>query len=394
MRDPLMIRAAQSRDGSTARRPIRVLIVDDSALVRSLLTQILEAAPGIEVVGVAADAHVAREKIKRLNPDVLTLDVEMPKMDGITFLRNLMRLRPMPVVMVSSLTERGADVTLDALALGAVDYLSKPRIDLAATLKDYAEELIGKVRIAARASVRALDPRQSGTPGAVRPAHSADAVLPKAPKLTRPLRTTDHVIAIGASTGGTEAIKAVLMRLPPDCPGVVIAQHIPKAFSAPFARRMNGCCPMSVCEAQDGQHVLAGHAYIAPGDQHLVLVRDGTRYVCRLDDGVPVNRHKPSVDVLFRSVAQNAGRNAIGVLLTGMGRDGSQGLKEMLESGGRTIAQDEATSVVWGMPGEAVALGAAEHVLGLESVAGKLLELAAALDITRERKAPGGAADP
>ncbi len=394
MRDPLMIRAAQSRDGSTARRPIRVLIVDDSALVRSLLTQILEAAPGIEVVGVAADAHVAREKIKQLNPVVLTLDVEMPKMDGITFLRNLMRLRPMPVVMVSSLTERGADVTLDALALGAVDYLSKPRIDLAASLKDYAEELIGKVRIAARASVRALDPRQSGTPGAVRPAHSADAVLPKAPKLTRPLRTTDHVIAIGASTGGTEAIKAVLMRLPPDCPGVVIAQHIPKAFSAPFARRMNGCCPMSVCEAQDGQHVLAGHAYIAPGDQHLVLVRDGTRYVCRLDDGVPVNRHKPSVDVLFRSVAQNAGRNAIGVLLTGMGRDGSQGLKEMLESGGRTIAQDEATSVVWGMPGEAVALGAAEHVLGLESVAGKILELAAALDITRERKALGGAADP
>ena len=387
-----MIPTAQSKAVPAAKRPIRVLIVDDSALVRSLLTDILKAAPGIEVVGVAADAHVAREKIKQLNPDVLTLDVEMPKMDGITFLRNLMRLRPMPVVMVSSLTERGADVTLDALALGAVDYLSKPKIDLAATLKDYADELIEKIRIAARASVRALDPRQPQ--GAVGPAHSADAVLPKAPSRSRPLRTTDRVVAIGASTGGTEAIKEVLMRLPPDSPGIVIAQHIPKAFSAPFARRMNDCCPVSVCEAQDGQYVLAGHAYIAPGDRHLMLVRDGTRYVCRLDDGVPVNRHKPSVDVLFRSVAQNAGRNAIGVILTGMGKDGSRGLKEMLDSGSRTIAQDEATSVVWGMPGEAVTLGAAEHVLALESVAGKILALADDMDITREAKALGGPDDP
>ena len=361
-----------------AKRPIRVLIVDDSALVRSLLSDILRAAHGIEVVGTAADAHAAREKIKQLNPDVLTLDVEMPKMDGITFLRNLMRLRPMPVVMVSSLTERGADVTLDALALGAVDYLSKPKIDLAATLKDYSDELIEKIRVAARASVRALDPKQ--------PLRPAGAV--------GPLRTTDRVIAIGASTGGTEAIKEVLIRLPPDSPGVVIAQHIPRAFSAPFARRMNDCCPMSVCEAQDGQHVLAGHAYVAPGDRHLMLVRDGTRYVCRLDDGVPVNRHKPSVDVLFRSVAQNAGRNAIGVILTGMGKDGSRGLKEMLDCGSRTIAQDEATSVVWGMPGEAVTLGAAEHVLALESVADKILALADAMDITREEKALGGTDDP
>jgi len=391
-----MIPTAQSKPTPAAKRPIRVLIVDDSALVRSLLTDILKAAPGIEVVGVAADAHAAREKIKQLNPDVLTLDVEMPKMDGITFLRNLMRLRPMPVVMVSSLTERGADVTLDALALGAVDYLSKPKIDLAATLKDYAEELIEKIRIAARASVRALDPRQPAAraPGVIGPAHTADAVIPKAPPRNRPLRTTDRVIAIGASTGGTEAIKEVLMHLPPDCPGVVIAQHIPKAFSAPFARRMNDCCTVSVCEAQDGQHVLAGHAYIAPGDRHLMLVRDGARYVCRLDDGVPVNRHKPSVDVLFRSVAQHAGRNAIGVLLTGMGKDGARGLKEMLDSGSRTIAQDEATSVVWGMPGEAVALGAAEHVVALESVAGKVLALAEAMDITREAKALSDADDP
>ncbi|HEY2035393.1 MAG TPA: chemotaxis response regulator protein-glutamate methylesterase [Steroidobacteraceae bacterium] len=383
-----MIPTTPSMTAPGAKRPIRVLIVDDSALVRSLLTDILNAARGIEVAGVAADAHAAREKIKQLNPDVLTLDVEMPKMDGITFLRNLMRLRPMPVVMVSSLTERGADVTLDALALGAVDYLSKPRIDLAATLKDYGEELVEKIRIASRASVRALDPRQPRAPEAVRPAHSADAVLPpRAPQGNRPLRTTDRIIAIGASTGGTEAIKEVLIRLPPDCPGVVIAQHIPKAFSTPFARRMNECCPMSVCEAQDGQHVLAGHAYIAPGDRHLMVVRDGARYVCRLDDGVPVNRHKPAVDVLFRSVAQNAGGNAIGVLLTGMGKDGSRGLKEMRDSGSRTIAQDEATSVVWGMPGEAVALGAAEHVLPLESVAAKVLSLADSMDITRESKA-------
>jgi two-component system chemotaxis response regulator CheB len=368
----------------TAKRKIKVLIVDDSALVRSLLTDILRSDPDIEVVGAASDAHIAREKIKQLNPDVLTLDVEMPKMDGITFLKNLMRLRPMPVVMVSSLTERGADVTLDALSLGAVDYLSKPKIDLAATLKDYSEELIDKIHAASKASVRALDPRRAATI-APRPAHNADAILPKT-AAPRQLRTTDRIIAIGASTGGTEAIKEVLMRLPPDSPGVVITQHIPKAFSGPFAKRMNDCCQVTVYEAQDGQQVLPGHAYIAPGDKHLMLVRDGARYVCRLDDGVPVNRHKPSVDVLFRSVAQNAGRNAIGAILTGMGKDGAKGLKEMLEAGSRTIAQDEATSVVWGMPGEAVSIGAAQHVLPLDNVAGKILSLADAMDITRDAR--------
>jgi two-component system chemotaxis response regulator CheB len=366
---------------SNSQRRIKVLIVDDSALVRSLLTDILRSDPGIEVVGVASDA---REKIKALNPDVLTLDVEMPKMDGITFLKNLMRLRPMPVVMVSSLTERGADVTLDALSLGAVDYLSKPKIDLAATLKDYGDELIDKIRAASKASVRALDPRRAAAI-APRAAHTADAVLPKA-STSRQLRTTDRIIAIGASTGGTEAIKEVLMRLPPDSPGVVITQHIPKAFSGPFAKRMNDCCQVTVYEAEDGQQILPGHAYIAPGDKHLMLVRDGARYVCRLDDGVPVNRHKPSVDVLFRSVAQNAGRNAIGAILTGMGKDGAKGLKEMLEAGSRTIAQDEATSVVWGMPGEAVAIGAAQHVVPLDSVAGKILSLADAMDITRDAR--------
>ena len=361
------------------KRRIRVLIVDDSALVRQLLTDMLAHDPAIEVVGTAADAHLAREKIKQLNPDVLTLDIEMPRMDGLTFLRNLMRLRPMPVVMVSSLTDRGADVTLDALALGAVDYLSKPRIDIAVTLRDYTQELIEKVKAAATVKVRALDAGRL----APAPSLSADAILPRT-RLGAALRTTERIIAIGASTGGTEAIKQVLASLPADAPGIVIAQHIPKAFSTPFARRMNANCALTVCEAQDGQQIVPGHVYIAPGDRHLLVARDGARYVCSLDDGAAVNRHKPSVDVLFRSVAQNAGRNAIGVLLTGMGKDGARGLLEMHAVGSRTLAQDEATSIVWGMPGEAVALGAVEEVRPLTEIAPRLCALSAAMDITRE----------
>jgi two-component system chemotaxis response regulator CheB len=362
---------------------VRVLIVDDSALVRRILTEVLSADPALEVVGTAGDAYVARERIKQLNPDVLTLDVEMPKMDGVTFLRNLMRLRPMPVVMVSSLTEHGAEVTLDALAVGAVDYLPKPRIDIAATLTDYADELRAKIRSAATARVRPYTGPAAGNGGAVvAPRFGVDAVLAKAP-LRRQFRTTDRIIAIGASTGGTEAIKEVLVQLPADTPGVVITQHIPKAFSTPFARRMDACCQMTVCEAQDGQVILPGHVYIAPGDRHLLVIRDGARYVCRLDDGPPVNRHKPSVDVLFRSVAQQAGRNAIGVILTGMGKDGAIGLKEMREAGSPTIAQDESTSVVWGMPGEAVALGAVAETLPLGQVAARVSALAESMDLTR-----------
>jgi two-component system chemotaxis response regulator CheB len=376
-----MTSGASNPNGGAPARQIRVLIVDDSALVRRMLTDMLRRDPAIEVVGSASDAHIARQKIKQLNPDVLTLDVEMPRMDGLTFLRNLMRLRPMPVVMVSSLTARGADVTLDALAIGAVDYLAKPRIDIAATLSDYASELIEKIKVAAGASVRALDaPRP---PSAVPLRHSADVILPRQPA-ARPLRTTDRIVAIGASTGGTEAIKQVLMGLPADAPGVVIAQHIPKAFSGPFAKRMNQVCQLTVYEAEDGQQIVPGHAYIAPGDRHLLIMRDGSRYICRLDDGAPVNRHKPSVDVLFRSVAQNVGRNAIGMLLTGMGRDGARGLLEMRDAGSPTLAQDEATSVVWGMPGEAVALGAARQVLPLQELAAAVCSLAAAMDITRE----------
>jgi two-component system chemotaxis response regulator CheB len=297
----------------------------------------------------------------------------MPRMDGLTFLRNLMRLRPMPVIMVSSLTDKGAEVTLDAMSIGAVDYLPKPKIDLAATLSDYKHDLIAKVKAAAVARVRA--PAAAGSAG-------ADAVLARrAPHYQ--LRTTERIIAIGASTGGTEAIKEVLIRLPPDTPGIVITQHIPKLFSGAFARRMDACCQLSVCEAEDGQQVLRGHAYVAPGDMHLRLVRDGARYVCRLDEGPPVNRHKPSVDVLFKSVAQHAGRNAIGVILTGMGKDGALGLKEMRDTGSRTIAQDEATSIVWGMPGEAVAVGAAQEVLPLADICSRVLALADEMDITR-----------
>jgi two-component system chemotaxis response regulator CheB len=286
------------------------LIVDDSALVRGVLTELLRSADDIEVVGSAPDAYSAREKIKSLKPDVLTLDVEMPRMDGVTFLRNLMRLHPMPVVMVSSLTEAGAGTTLDALSVGAVDYLSKPKAGLADALADYRDDLLQKVRGAADARVKPGEP-----PVSRRTAHHVAGALPR--------RTTDRLIAVGASTGGTEAIRTLLIGMPPDSPAIVIAQHIPKAFSTPFAERMNRCCRLKVIEAGDGQHILPGHAYIAPGDRHLLIARSGARWVCRLDDGPPVNRHKPSVDVLFRSVAKEAGYNAIGVILTGMGKDGA-----------------------------------------------------------------------
>ena len=358
---------------------IKVLIIDDSALVRQMLSEILGSAPDIEVVGVAHDPLMARDKIKKLNPDVLTLDVEMPKMDGVTFLANLMRLRPMPVVMVSSLTQRGADITLEALELGAVDFVSKPKVDLAHTLEDYTQEIIGKVRNAASARIRQKEPVETDKPGGlsrapVEPRHSADAVIEKMSG-KRMFKTTDKIIAIGASTGGTEAIKDVLSKLPPDTPGVVITQHIPAAFSLPFANRMNASSPMTVCQASDGQQIVPGHAYIAPGGRHLTVVRDGARYICKLNDGPAVNRHKPSVDVLFRSVAQNVGPNAISVILTGMGDDGARGMQEMKEAGAPTIAQDEKSSVVWGMPGEAVKLGCVDAVLPLDHIAKKVLSL-------------------
>ncbi|MFN3197682.1 MAG: chemotaxis response regulator protein-glutamate methylesterase [Bradymonadia bacterium] len=339
-------------------RKTKVLVVDDSALMRQLLSQLLSQAPDLQVVGTASDPYAAREKIKALNPDVLTLDVEMPRMDGLTFLSNLMRLRPMPVVMVSALTERGADVTLKALELGAVDFVTKPQIDLAHGVSHQCSEIINKVRRASKARPRAVRPAQ----GPSRPATG-----------TTGYRTTDRLIAIGASTGGVEAIRHVLSQLPPDAPGVVIAQHIPEMFSAAMARRLNDICAVEVAEARDGAPVMTGHVYIAPGNRHLEVIRSGAKYFCSLKDGPPVNRHKPSVDVLFHSVAQSVGQNAVGVILTGMGGDGAEGLKAMQDAGAHTIAQDQETSVVWGMPGRAVQLGGVRKVLPLDRIASAML---------------------
>jgi two-component system, chemotaxis family, protein-glutamate methylesterase/glutaminase len=362
-------------------KKIRVLVVDDSATMRQLLTEILNSDPAIEVVGSAADPYIAREKIKLLNPDVLTLDVEMPRMDGLAFLRNLMRLRPMPVVMCSSLTQQGAAVALDALAIGAVDFVAKPAVDVVHGMKDAAQEVITKVKMAAHAQVRAL---VEASALHVAERHDADVVLPKRSAPTQ-FATTDRIIAIGASTGGTSAIKEVLSRLPADMPGIVIVQHIPQAFSGPFAARMNASSAINVCEASDRQPILAGHAYIAPGDQHLLVVRDCARYQCRLNGGDLVNRHRPSVDVMFRSVAQSAGRNSIGVMLTGMGRDGAEGMKEMREAGAPTLAQDESSSVVWGMPGAAWQIGAVQSLHPLPQIAEQIVKLAAAPDALHRR---------
>ena len=351
---------------------IRVLVVDDSALMRKLLTELLNSDPGIEVVGSAMDAYVARDRIKKLDPDVLTLDIEMPKMDGLSFLRNLMRLRPMPVLMVSSLTEKGAGVTLEALELGAVDFVSKPRIDLAHSFDDIAGEIISKVKITAMAKVSP----SNGSRPRTESQHASGAAKQAKPRSgTIDYKTTDKVIAIGASTGGTEAIKHVLLDMRADSPGVVITQHIPPVFSASFAKRMDKISALKVCEARHGQQVLPGHAFIAPGDQHLMVVRDGARYRCKLTSGEPVNRHRPSVDVLFESVANSAGDNAIGVILTGMGRDGADGMMLMHDAGAYTLAQDERTSVIYGMPREAVEAGGVDMVLPIGSIARKLQEL-------------------
>jgi len=350
---------------------ITVLIVDDSALVRQILSEILNSDPGIEVVAQAQDPIIARDKIKKHNPDVLTLDIEMPKMDGVTFLRNIMRLRPMPVVMISSLTERGADITLEALEVGAVDFIAKPKIDVKQGLDDFRDEIVAKIKMAAKVKVEA----NNNVVKRLEVAEKLDAGAVLAKKTRKHFKTTDKLIAIGASTGGTEAIRDVLTAMPPDAPGIVISQHIPEAFSGPFAKRMDSVSAMTVFEAKDGQQILPGHVYIAPGNRHLVVERNGAQYVCRLNDGPPVNRHKPSVDVMFRSVAQNVGPNAIGAILTGMGDDGARGLLEMKEAGAPTMAQDEASSVVWGMPGEAVKRGGADEELDLLAVAPRIIVL-------------------
>ena len=341
-------------------KKIRVLNVDDSALMRQVLASLLAKDPEIEVIGSAPDPYIAREKIKALNPDVITLDVEMPRMDGITFLEKLMRGHPMPVVMVSSLTEAGCQTTLRALELGAVDFITKPKIDLREGMDEVAHDLISKVKAAAAANVKRA--ASSGRPES-KPLTSGSAMI----------KTTDTIIAIGSSTGGTEAVKDVLEVLPPNTPPILITQHMPERFTKTWADRMNGLCRISVKEAEDGDSVLPGHALVAPGGYHMALERSGARYTVRINQDPPVNRHRPSVDVLFASVARYAGANAVGVILTGMGGDGAKELLTMKQAGAFTIAQDEASCVVFGMPKEAIKAGAVDKILPLGDIAGAVL---------------------
>jgi two-component system chemotaxis response regulator CheB len=344
----------------------RVVVVDDSALVRSLLTEIINRQPDMECVGAASDPFVAREMIRNVDPDVITLDVEMPRMDGIDFLSKLMRLRPMPVVMVSTLTERGAEVTMRALELGAVDFVAKPKIGIADGMRQLADDITEKIRIAARAQVKRI----------VAPAPTATNVPPPRPAAPQAVGrlSTEKIIFIGASTGGTEATKEVLMNLPPDAPAVMITQHMPPGFTTSYSKRLDGLCRIRVKEATDGERVLPGHAYIAPGGLHLSVERSGANYIARVSDGEPVNRHKPSVEVLFLSAARVVGRNATGIMLTGMGADGARAMKEMRDAGSFNVCQDEATCVVFGMPREAIAQGAAHEVLPLAQIAPRVIE--------------------
>lgn len=347
-------------------KKIRVVVVDDSALVRSLVSEIINRQPDMECVGAANDPLIAREMIRDLNPDVITLDVEMPKMDGLDFLARLMRLRPMPVVMLSTLTERGAEVTLRALELGAIDFVAKPRIGLADGLRELSGQIVEKIRIASAAQVHRM---ASAQPAVVK----AAVVAPAGGWAAIGRISTEKLIAIGASTGGTEAIKDVLTKMPANAPGIVITQHMPPGFTTSFAARLNGLCQIAVQEARHGERILPGHAYIAPGGKQFSVGRSGANYTCVVDDGEPVNRHKPSVEVLFLSVAKAAGANAVGVMLTGMGNDGARAMRVMKDSGSYNYCQDEASCIVFGMPREAILAGAADEVLPLSDIADALL---------------------
>jgi two-component system chemotaxis response regulator CheB len=339
-------------------QPIRVLIVDDSAFVRQVLTQLLSTDPSIMVVGAAPDPFVAREMIKTLNPDVITLDIEMPRMDGLAFLEKIMTLRPMPVVMISSLTQKGADAALRALAMGAVDYIAKPMIGLSEGFEALKDQIIATIKMAAKARVSA-----------------ASGAKPPAARLSsgQHYNSSEKVIAVGASTGGVEALQDLLTAFPPDAPAILVTQHMPATFTASFANRLDQMCAVTVTQAKDGERVLPGHVYIAPGGFHLELARSGANYVCRVGDHAPVSGHRPSVDVLFRSVAKAAGANAVGIILTGMGNDGAMGLLEMRRAGASTIGQDEATCVVYGMPKVAFDLGAVEIELPIRKIAQQVL---------------------
>jgi two-component system chemotaxis response regulator CheB len=344
-------------------KKIRVLVVDDSALVRSLLAGIINRQSDMECVGAANDPLIAREMIRELDPDVITLDIEMPRMDGIDFLGRLMRLRPMPVVMISTLTERGAEVTMKALELGAVDFVSKPRMGVVDGLAELSTQIVEKIRVAASAHIKRTKPAAvSAQEATERPAMTLAGRI-----------STEKLVFIGASTGGTEAIKEVLMQLPADFPAIAITQHMPPGFTTSFAARLHSLCRIAVREAVHGERLLPGHAYLAPGGMQFRVDRSGANYVAVVEDGEPVNRHKPSVEVLFKSAAKVAGRNAFGIMLTGMGNDGAKAMKEMKDAGSYNIVQDEASCVVFGMPREAIAHGAADEVLPLRDIARALI---------------------
>ncbi len=352
---------------------IKVMIVDDSALVRQVISHALEASPGISVIGTAADPLFALQKMHARWPDVLIVDIEMPRMDGITFLKKIMAERPTPVVVCSSLAEKGAQATFEALSAGAVSIITKPKVGLKNFLESAANDIVHAVRSAARANMHALraTTTNNGFAG-FRPKLTADVMLSSSfnPALAK---TTEQVVAIGTSTGGTQALEVVLRKLPATSPGLVIVQHMPEKFTAMFAERLNNLCQIEVREAKNGDHIIPGRALIAPGGRHMMLKRNGAQYVVEVVDGPLVNRHKPSVDVLFRSVAKFAGANALGIILTGMGDDGARGMQEMHAAGTRTIAQDEASCVVFGMPKEAIKLGAVDQVIPLEQVAAAIV---------------------
>ena len=353
---------------------IKVMVIDDSAVVRQVMTGILESDPTLEVIGACADPIFATERMKARWPDVILLDVEMPRMDGITFLKKLMQEHPTPVVICSTLTEAGAATTMEALSAGAVTVVTKPKVGLKQFLSESAEELTNVIRHAARVNVNRLAARANVPRPLVK--NTADVML-AAPSTTRAMtQTTEHVVALGTSTGGTQALQEVLSALPAVCPGIVIVQHMPPQFTGAFASRLNSICAIEVREAKDNDRVVSGAALIAPGGKHMMLKRSGAQYYVEIKEGPAVNRHCPSVDVLFRSVAKCAGRNALGVIMTGMGDDGARGLKEMRDAGAHTAAQDEATCVVFGMPKEAIRLDAAARILPLDSIAHLILHSA------------------
>ncbi|HWK74197.1 MAG TPA: chemotaxis response regulator protein-glutamate methylesterase [Povalibacter sp.] len=364
--------SSAARGGSLPR--IQVMIVDDSAVVRQVLSDVLKADPGIEVSCAVADPLLAMERMKMRWPQVIVLDVEMPRMDGLTFLRKIMSERPTPVVICSTLTEAGAATTLEALSAGAVSIVTKPKMGLRNFLEDASADLISAVRAAAHANVRKLRVAQTmGVETKIAPKLTADAILaPDGPKAMQ--RTTERIVAVGTSTGGTQALEQMLTRLPRGCPGIAIVQHMPEKFTAAFAERLNRLCEIEVREARHGERLLPGHALIAPGGKHSMLKRSGAYYYMDVIDGPLVNRHRPSVDVLFRSVAKCAGANALGIIMTGMGDDGARGLKEMRDAGSGTVAQDEASCVVFGMPKEAIKLGAAQRVQPLNEMPRTILE--------------------